>query len=427
MIIQNSTFAKELGFDVSFAKNLFDEHKRDNIILPCPPLFEKSTKRFLTYTDGYIKRGDDEKAALLQIAYKYKKRKKELKDIQKIVSQNPSIRDIKAYTFGDEGFVHDIILHEFKAYKPSVDEFINKAKDGLKIKQRLKNKNIDTREFVIDNTHLKSIDILTNNILFTNTQIVFSILLDETSYYDELYNMDIWLFISTILTLIAVFVVYKLRTKEIKLSEQDKFIQSSMHEIKTPLSIITLNNQLRKHQNGDDQYTAEIDNALKILKVSYDDMSYAMSKNNANYHIENLSLKEVLKERINFFYTIAKVNKLNIFLDTDDKDCYIDISLIELTRVIDNNISNAIKYAKVGSDINISLKDGKLSFHNFGDPIKDTTKVFNKYFRENHVVGGHGLGLSIVKEITQKYHIDIDVSSNQTDGTKFTYKFECQS
>ena len=59
--------------------------------------------------------------------------------------------------------------------------------------------------------------------------------------------------------------------------------------------------------------------------------------------------------------------------------------------------------------------------------IENKEKVFNKYFRENKTVGGYGLGLSIIKDIADKYHIDIELQSDTDKGTIFTYIFHCHT
>ncbi len=62
-----------------------------------------------------------------------------------------------------------------------------------------------------------------------------------------------------------------------------------------------------------------------------------------------------------------------------------------------------------------------------GQPIEDRKGIFGKYVRENSVVGGHGLGLSIVKEIAKSYDIDIELTSSIEDGTRFSYSFKCHA
>jgi signal transduction histidine kinase len=229
--------------------------------------------------------------------------------------------------------------------------------------------------------------------------------------------------IVTILGILSIYIVYKVRSKENRLNIQDKFIQNSMHEIKIPLSIITLNNELRELEYGKDDYSIEIDSALKILKNSYSDMNYMVLQNKNIYKIEIFNLEEILKQRINYFKSIAKANNKNIQYKIFS-NCNVRISLVELTRLIDNNISNAIKYSNRNDEIFIKLSDNILSFQNKGVLIKDTKKIFNKYYRENNIIGGHGIGLSIVKDIAKKYKIKIDVLSTKEE-VKFTYTLQC--
>jgi len=94
-------------------------------------------------------------------------------------------------------------------------------------------------------------------------------------------------------------------------------------------------------------------------------------------------------------------------------------------RLIDNNLSNAIKYSDAGSEIRVKLEKNRLSFHTQGESIRDTKRIFQKYVRENTTVGGYGLGLSIVFEIAKQYGIEIDLVSDEEKGTVFTYTFIC--
>jgi signal transduction histidine kinase len=221
---------------------------------------------------------------------------------------------------------------------------------------------------------------------------------------------------------IAILFISKIRVKETLLSDQDKFVQSAMHEIKTPLSVITLNNELRQLEFGKDTYSEEIDSALKLLHHSYSSMSFIINKEQLTYPLETLELSKVLKDRIAFFQSIAFANNKMIRSEINSH-CKVDMSLIELTRFIDNNLSNAIKYSAAESHIDIVLTDNRLSFHNQGEVIKDTKNIFRKYYRENNTVGGYGLGLSIIEDIAKKFHIEITLTSNTEKGTTFNYIF----
>ena len=251
----------------------------------------------------------------------------------------------------------------------------------------------------------------------------YYILLDEVEYKNKLQNLNISVLFITILGLISILVLFRIRDKETKLSQQDKFVQNSLHEIRTPLSIITLNNQLRTKEFGDDEYSEEIDSALKTLQNSYNDMSFILTNKEVAYKEEDIFLSDILESRVNYFSNIAKSNNKIIKLNCDS-EYFIIISKIEIIRLIDNNLSNALKYSSKNSTVEVILKDNILSFHNMGKPILNMEKVFNKYTRENNVIGGYGLGLNIVKQISDKYQITILLKSDEKSGTTFKYIFK---
>ncbi|RBQ29063.1 hypothetical protein CRU91_05630 [Aliarcobacter vitoriensis] len=221
---------------------------------------------------------------------------------------------------------------------------------------------------------------------------------------------------------ITIFVIYKVRRKENILSYKDKFIEHSIHEIKTPLSIINLNLQLKNEEFGEDSYSKKMEGAIRTLKNSYEDMTFLHIKSKLDYKIESLSLENILKDRVKYFELIAKTQNRNLQLEISN-DIFINISKIEIERLIDNNISNAIKYSEIGSNIEIILKDNSLKFVSQGEKIKNVNTIFKTYMRENVSLGGHGIGLSIVKDICDKYKIKIDVVSNENINI-FSYNFK---
>jgi signal transduction histidine kinase len=424
LIIKNTTFKSDIGFDLSFAKSSFDEHYKSNVIGICTPIFEKSSKRFMSYTDSYLVDSANEKRGVLQISYTYEDSNKKLLEIQNLIRKYPNIKEAKAYIMVDTGFVNDIILKDYPSYKPDLKEILAQIEDGDKVNRKLKNTKLTINAFTKDSTPYKALYLSSTSPILNNTHIVYSILLDESVLKNKLQNLNIFMFLITLLGTIAILISTRIRGKEIKLTQQDQFVQSSMHEIKTPLSVITLNNELRELEFGKDEYSQEIDSALKILKTSYDDMSFSMTGDQLKYPIEIISLSEVVTQRVDYFKTIAKSNSKSIAI-TLNSDVNVQMSLVELIRLIDNNLSNAIKYGRVNSTIDVVLDGNSLSFHSIGNPIKDTKRIFDKYFRENSVVGGHGLGLSIVRDIAKKYSIAIALDSDEKKGTTFNYTFKC--
>ena len=206
---------------------------------------------------------------------------------------------------------------------------------------------------------------------------------------------------------------------------QDSFIKHSIHEINTPLAVIMTNIDMHKIKLGEDKYLSQIEAASKMIANIYDDLSYMVKKDRFVYEKEWIEFSLFLFGRIEFFREIALGNRHKIILDIQDGIQYY-FSTIELQRIVDNNLSNAIKYAKRSSDIFVTLtkSDDKifLSFKTHSYKIKDTKRIFEPFHRENDIKGGFGLGLEIVHSICHKENIAVEVNSSD-DMTIFKYIF----
>ncbi len=219
------------------------------------------------------------------------------------------------------------------------------------------------------------------------------------------------------------------KTKELSelVESQKKFIKNSVHEINTPLSIIRTNIDLLKMKVEDNSYITNIEAGSKIIQYIYDDLSYLIKKDRVIYEKEYLNFSEILENRLTFFEEIVKSNSL-YFIKNIEEDVYIKFNSIELQRVIDNNLSNAVKYSFARSPIYIKLfyvddEEVELSITTSSKKIDYIDKIFEDFYRENQARGGFGLGLKIVKEICDKNLVIIKVLSDTKD-TKFIYRFK---
>lgn len=211
------------------------------------------------------------------------------------------------------------------------------------------------------------------------------------------------------------------------LQQQDIFVKDSIHEIRTPLTIITLNNELRDKIHGIDKYSKQIVAATKSLNLAYDDLSFSIEQERDNFEVQTINICQLLKERIDFVEIVAEVANKKINLTTCC-DFSVQMSSNELSRLIDNNLSNAIKYAYPNTVIDIYLEcdsdyESTLTFSTKGQLIQNKEFIFDRYQREDTAKGGYGLGLNIVKKIADKYHIAIDVESKEGIN-HFIYHFK---
>ncbi len=221
----------------------------------------------------------------------------------------------------------------------------------------------------------------------------------------------------------------KEKTKELTnlLESQTKFIKNSVHEINTPLAIIRTNIDLLKMKSPNNKYITNIESGTKIIQNIYNDLSYLIKKDRVSYKKEYLNFSEVLASRLDFFKEIAKANSLS-FIVHIEKEIYLKFNSTQLQRIIDNNLSNAIKYSFPNSDIIIKLKyfdDFEIDFmvKTKSKKIQYQDKIFDDFYREDDARGGFGIGLKIVKDICDKNFVKILLSSNNKN-TKFIYRFK---
>jgi len=206
----------------------------------------------------------------------------------------------------------------------------------------------------------------------------------------------------------------------------DNFIKDSMHEINTPLSIINLNADLFANKYGDNKYLRRMKSASKTLATIYDDMDYLIKQGRVEHKVKTIDMGSFIQNRVDYFQEIA--NLKNIYITTSIAlNIEYNFSKTKLQRIVDNTISNAIKYSPDQSTIKINFysKNKELIFEvvDYGVGIANVDKIFSRYYREDEAKGGFGIGLNIVKDIIDEEGIHLQVKSTLGEGTTFKYFF----
>lgn len=294
----------------------------------------------------------------------------------------------------------------------------------------------DSNENIITSKLSKNPPNLNFQVLVQNGFIYYktAILQDQKTYFLVVSKQQNWYkigLISTLIfigTIILVFIsIYFIYQSTLKIHQRQKkmmnsFFNDAMHELKTPLGVATLNLDMLEIRNKN---THRIKSALKQIKMTYEDVEFFIKHSYENFPKKPINFSYFLEQRVRFLTTIANSKDIKI-ISKIEPNLEIFMSEIELTRLSDNNISNAIKYSKSGNDIEIYLtkEDGFVVFSvkDYGKGIKDTKAIWQRYAREDLSVGGFGLGLNIVANICNKYNIIYNVSSVPGKGSTFTYK-----
>lgn len=213
------------------------------------------------------------------------------------------------------------------------------------------------------------------------------------------------------------------------LEDQDQFLKNAVHEIYTPLAVIITNIDLLRMDGIDNQSLSAIEAGARIIQNSYEDMTYLMKHDRLPEEMSSINLVDFITNRIQYFTCIAEVNELSISMRVGQPHIpNIEFSELKLSRLIDNNLSNAIKYSHRPSEINITIgifeENIFFEVRNHGPIIVDKKKIFERFHRESQYKGGYGIGLSIVAQICEEENIDIKISSTPKRGTSFRYIFK---
>ncbi len=211
------------------------------------------------------------------------------------------------------------------------------------------------------------------------------------------------------------------------LASQKQFLKHAVHETNTPLSIIMANIELYEMENGKDQYLTNIEVAIKNLFSIYDDLSYLVKKDQIEYPKHKIDLADFIRSRVDFFSPVAKKANSKFIFKTSNDEMNILFNESKLQRIIDNNLTNAIKYSYENEAIYVTVRKEKDIFKflisSKSKKIQEPEKIFKEYYREQKSKDGFGLGLNLVKRICDEEGVEIYLESNEF-FTSFAYIFK---
>ena len=193
--------------------------------------------------------------------------------------------------------------------------------------------------------------------------------------------------------------------------------QEILHELNIPLSTIQINtNMLKKHTKEEKlkKRLQRIEDASHRLHRLYKELSYTIKKEIQTIPKEKFDPQELIAQRVEEF---SEQNRQKFNLNIQPIGLLCD--KIGFEKVIDNLISNAMKYSDKNTTISIYTKNNKLYIQDEGCGMDEVEllRVFERYYQTNQTSTGEGIGLAIVKEYCDKNHIPIDIQSKPNQGT----------
>lgn len=220
---------------------------------------------------------------------------------------------------------------------------------------------------------------------------------------------------------------------------RDEFLSIASHELKTPLTSLLLQTQMRKRYIEKGEVSRFVPEKLLVMKTAdenqlkrlislVDEMLDISRIRNGKLSINktHFNFKELLLEVAARFEPQAQEKGASLTVMCE-KDFFVTWDRYRLQQVLENLLTNAIKYGN-GTPILITVKDTENSLfftvkdQGGGIQGKDIARIFERFERATtaNEVSGLGLGLYIVKQIVMAHEGNITVKSKPGEGAEFT-------
>ena len=212
------------------------------------------------------------------------------------------------------------------------------------------------------------------------------------------------------------------------MEKMNHFIQDTTHELNTPISTILTNIEMIETFGKHDENSTElkrIEIASKTLSRIYDDLTYLNLNHKYHRNIVNLNMSTLVEERMVYFSAMAEAKGLKVTVNTDP-NVMLQMDKNDAIRLVDNLISNAIKYNRSKGILDVRLTEDIFSVKDMGIGIgsKDLSTIFQRFKRANKSEGGFGIGLDIVNQVVSSYGFILEINSKEGEGTEVNVKWE---
>ena len=240
--------------------------------------------------------------------------------------------------------------------------------------------------------------------------------------------------------LLGIFLIYVLAKKitniivkpvEETFYKQKQFISDASHELKTPLAVIEANSDVLQSKIGENKWINYIQNEVKSMnKLVNDLLALARMENQNSTNYQEFDLSKEIQMSVAVFESMIYEKKIKLETNINE-GIILNGEKEDIKHLISIILDNAIKHTKKEDEIIVNTSkeknEIKIEIKNQGEPIpeEEKEKIFERFYRvdkaRSRAEKRYGLGLSIAKQIVDKYNGTIKAFSK--DGfTSFEIK-----
>ncbi|AVP54331.1 two-component sensor histidine kinase [Clostridium tetani] len=220
--------------------------------------------------------------------------------------------------------------------------------------------------------------------------------------------------------------------------ERRKMITNISHDLRTPLtSLLGYIEFIKDNKNLSEEEREEY---INIIEEKGNNLRNLMSEffqlsklegNDIKLNIKKINLSEIIRQSIILFYNDFNNKEIEPVIDLPSEEIYVMADKIAVERVLNNLISNAIKYGYEGKNIGINLEYNKKNVQvtvwdqGKGIPEEELKLIFERLYTleksRNKNFQGSGLGLTIVKKLIEMQKGTITVKSIPYKRNEFIF------
>lgn len=229
-------------------------------------------------------------------------------------------------------------------------------------------------------------------------------------------------------------------TEQEKLDRQRKdFVANVSHELRTPLT--TIKSYLEALDDGAINEPELATRFLKVTRQEADRMTRLiqdllqlsrLDAQKSKFAKKPVSVELMLEEAVDRFSFQCKQKNISLTLYIHERIPRVYADPDKLDQVLDNLISNAVKYTPDGGSVAVVAQekaDGMVEIGvadtGIGIPKKDLGRIFERFYRvdkaRSRSMGGTGLGLSIAQQIVHGHQGEIEIDSVYKKGTLVSF------
>lgn len=226
--------------------------------------------------------------------------------------------------------------------------------------------------------------------------------------------------------------------------ERDEFISVVSHELRTPITVVegSLSNveiMLNRSDIDPSKVTSAVslahEQTVFLAKMINDLSTLSRAERGVADEKEVIDVNELAMTLYSNYTTSASEKGLRLDLDTKPQLGTVVVSRLYLEELLQNFLTNAIKYTKSGSiTLSIQRKHDTITFSvkdtGIGISKSEQTKIFEKFYRSEDYrtreTGGTGLGLYVAMKLARKIGTEIKLVSRLNHGSTFSFSLSAE-